>query len=271
MSLKYENTDPKVGKGNDPHKEERKSLLSQPDPKAAKERDVLNALSAKYAHKLPPSSLNSKSLQELGGSGQTISRDYTGSKEEKEIAALKLLVKKYEGSSFQVFSSGENSIPGQEGGLFDVAVGVPMSLLRFHGTNCRQNFDFANPNDGNSDVLQDFDFDSFLHQDGDNDDNFNSGTSLFDDLPTIPPKPTHVQEFKVGSSHTESSVQKEARTGSSHFQPFHPPAWAPAWAPPLPKPSSYQAPDNLSTYLLKDPSSKLMSTRYTTQSEAHQK
>ena len=32
--------------------------------------------------------------------------------------------------------------------------------------------DFANPNGGNMDVLQDFDFDSFLHQDGEGVDNF---------------------------------------------------------------------------------------------------
>lgn len=39
--------------------------------------------------------------------------------------------------------------------------------------------DFANPGNGNMDVLQDFDFDSFLHQDGDNVDNFNFDTSAF--------------------------------------------------------------------------------------------
>ena len=33
--------------------------------------------------------------------------------------------------------------------------------------------DFANPNSGNMDVLQDFDFDSFLHQDADASDTFN--------------------------------------------------------------------------------------------------
>jgi hypothetical protein len=33
--------------------------------------------------------------------------------------------------------------------------------------------EFANPNNGNMDVLQDFDFDSFLHQDGEGVDNFN--------------------------------------------------------------------------------------------------
>ena len=33
--------------------------------------------------------------------------------------------------------------------------------------------DFANPNTGNMDVLQDFDFDSFLHQDADAGDSFN--------------------------------------------------------------------------------------------------
>ena len=33
--------------------------------------------------------------------------------------------------------------------------------------------DFANPNNGNMDVLQDFDFDSFLHQDADAGESFN--------------------------------------------------------------------------------------------------
>lgn len=39
--------------------------------------------------------------------------------------------------------------------------------------------DFANPNNGNMDVLQDFDFDSFLHQDGDTVNDFNFDTSAF--------------------------------------------------------------------------------------------
>ncbi|CZT41636.1 related to Som1 protein [Rhynchosporium secalis] len=39
--------------------------------------------------------------------------------------------------------------------------------------------DFANPNNGNMDVLQDFDFDSFLHQDGEGVDNFNFDSSAF--------------------------------------------------------------------------------------------
>jgi hypothetical protein len=40
--------------------------------------------------------------------------------------------------------------------------------------------DFANPNNGNMDVLQDFDFDSFLHQDGGVDGNeFNFDTTNF--------------------------------------------------------------------------------------------
>ncbi len=39
--------------------------------------------------------------------------------------------------------------------------------------------DFANPNNGNMDVLQDFDFDSFLHQDGEDVGNFNFDSSAF--------------------------------------------------------------------------------------------
>jgi hypothetical protein len=38
--------------------------------------------------------------------------------------------------------------------------------------------EFANPN-LNGDVLQDFDFDSFLHNDGDNADTFTFDTSAF--------------------------------------------------------------------------------------------
>lgn len=39
--------------------------------------------------------------------------------------------------------------------------------------------DFANPTMGSQDVLQDFDFDSFLHQDGGENDAFNFDTSAF--------------------------------------------------------------------------------------------
>lgn len=40
--------------------------------------------------------------------------------------------------------------------------------------------DFANPGNGNMDVLQDFDFDSFLHNDGEVGDNpFNFDSSAF--------------------------------------------------------------------------------------------
>jgi hypothetical protein len=39
--------------------------------------------------------------------------------------------------------------------------------------------DFANPNMGGSDVLQDFDFDSFLHQDGGDADTFAFDASGF--------------------------------------------------------------------------------------------
>jgi hypothetical protein len=39
--------------------------------------------------------------------------------------------------------------------------------------------DFANPNMGSGDVLQDFDFDSFLHQDGGETDPFAFDASAF--------------------------------------------------------------------------------------------
>lgn len=39
--------------------------------------------------------------------------------------------------------------------------------------------DFANPTMGTADVLQDFDFDSFLHQDGGDTDNFSFDASAF--------------------------------------------------------------------------------------------
>jgi hypothetical protein len=41
--------------------------------------------------------------------------------------------------------------------------------------------DFANPGNGNMDVLQDFDFDSFLHQDGVDGNEFNFDTATFID------------------------------------------------------------------------------------------
>ena len=45
--------------------------------------------------------------------------------------------------------------------------------------------DFAGAGNGNMDVLQDFDFDSFLHQDGGVEDNFNFDSSAFLDESTI--------------------------------------------------------------------------------------
>ena len=43
------------------------------------------------------------------------------------------------------------------------------------------NLEFANPGAGSMDVLQDFDFDSFLHQDGEGVDTFSFDTSGFMD------------------------------------------------------------------------------------------
>jgi hypothetical protein len=80
--------------------------------KVDNEKHVLSALSVKYQDALPATGLTSEPLQQLGGSGATISRDYTGSKEEKEIATLKFLVKKYEGSGFNVFSALGDQIEG---------------------------------------------------------------------------------------------------------------------------------------------------------------
>jgi len=42
-----------------------------------------------------------------------------------------------------------------------------------------QSFEFTNPNAGGTDVLQDFDFDSFLHQDGEGVDGFAFDASNF--------------------------------------------------------------------------------------------
>jgi len=47
------------------------------------------------------------------------------------------------------------------------------------GFDFPSSMDFANPNNGNMDVLQDFDFDSFLHQDAEGVDNFNFDSSAF--------------------------------------------------------------------------------------------
>lgn len=45
------------------------------------------------------------------------------------------------------------------------------------------NMDFANAGNGSTDVLQDFDFDSFLHQDGEvNDFNFDTFPSLDNEI-----------------------------------------------------------------------------------------
>jgi hypothetical protein len=103
-----------------------KDSHSGPDPqpgllsKIAKEKNVLSALSAKYAHALPGIGLTTQSLQQLGVSVATISRDYTGSKEEKEIATLELLAKKYESSGSRIFPGpaqvGGNSNPSKQNG-----------------------------------------------------------------------------------------------------------------------------------------------------------
>jgi len=54
------------------------------------------------------------------------------------------------------------------------------SLVIFANTRqFDQSLEFANPSNGNTDVLQDFDFDSFLHQDGEGVDNFSFDTSGF--------------------------------------------------------------------------------------------
>ncbi|TVY58290.1 Transcriptional activator somA [Lachnellula cervina] len=64
-----------------------------------------------------------------------------------------------------------------------VNTGVPAPDLNFDMGNTFAEFqplgDFAQPGNGSMDVLQDFDFDSFLHQDGDVDNNFNFDASGF--------------------------------------------------------------------------------------------
>lgn len=53
-----------------------------------------------------------------------------------------------------------------------------LTIFQFGGMGSIS-MDFANPNMGGSDVLQDFDFDSFLHQDGGDADAFAFDTSGF--------------------------------------------------------------------------------------------
>jgi hypothetical protein len=64
---------------------------------------------------------------------------------------------------------------------------VCIASLRYRRPFCsdrlqfNMGMDFANPAMGNGDVLQDFDFDSFLHQDGGDNDTFAFDTSAFMD------------------------------------------------------------------------------------------
>jgi hypothetical protein len=48
----------------------------------------------------------------------------------------------------------------------------PCCAISTNSSQFDYDLNFANPNGGNMDVLQDFDFDSFLHQDGEGVDNF---------------------------------------------------------------------------------------------------
>jgi len=54
----------------------------------------------------------------------------------------------------------------------NVSLSVLTSMMQPDFSQFDYPLDFANPNN-NMDILQDFDFDSFLHQDGDAGDNFN--------------------------------------------------------------------------------------------------
>lgn len=49
---------------------------------------------------------------------------------------------------------------------------MPLLLLLANKMQFEQCLEFTNPSNGNTDVLEDFDFDSFLHNDGDGVDQF---------------------------------------------------------------------------------------------------
>ncbi|KAK0103986.1 hypothetical protein ONS96_005091 [Cadophora gregata f. sp. sojae] len=65
-------------------------------------------------------------------------------------------------------------VPQQPDPLQGGALTFDSSAFDFQG-----GMDFANPGNGNMDVLQDFDFDSFLHQDGEGVDQFNFDSAAF--------------------------------------------------------------------------------------------
>jgi hypothetical protein len=115
------------------------------------------------------------------------------------------------------------------------------------------------------DVLQDFDFDSFLHQDGGTEDNFTFDTSAFlDPDPGLESNPTQVQSANPTTSRMESSTQNETGMTMYSIQPPSTPL-----APPMN--FGYNLQDSPGMCLSKEPNSKLMSIRPKTQNHTCQK
>jgi hypothetical protein len=120
---------------------------------SSKEWAVFNALSTKYAFK------SDFGLGDGVSKNATISQDHTGSRETKEIAALQILVKKYGSLATQVTSTAQGAANDKSKTSEQTR---PQKDISQPGQDIGENVLF----DGNMDVLQDFDFDSFLHQDG---------------------------------------------------------------------------------------------------------
>jgi hypothetical protein len=136
---------------------------------AVQEREVWNALSAKYA-RIRPQQLSEQDFQSIvkrsgvssavRATNATISQDYTGSREAKEIAAFHLLAKKYGSSSTKVVDITAENIAS------DPRVPEQHRSSDAQGLNLDFEINPVFMQEGNSaDVLQDFDFDSFLDQD----------------------------------------------------------------------------------------------------------
>jgi len=90
--------------------------------------------------------------------------------------------KSFQNGAVQPVTNGQPPAPAANPGVVSQqpdplqggALNFDSSAFDFQG-----GMDFANPGNGNMDVLQDFDFDSFLHQDGEGVDNFNFDSSAF--------------------------------------------------------------------------------------------
>jgi hypothetical protein len=93
----------------------------------------------------------------------TISQDHTGSRETKEIAALQILVKKYGSLAPQATSTAQSAANDKSNTSEQTR---PQKDIAQTGQDIGEIglFDFSDTQ-GNMDVLQDFDIDSFLNQD----------------------------------------------------------------------------------------------------------